>query len=323
MGIGPFERLILTNVPHWVAKGSYRQRIERENQTMKKEYSVKSIAFGIIKVIAFITSVYLFQQLTFIPIGKISARYWSEYDGRGLNEPLFFSSIFAFLLVTIIVCYLFLKFIDKKDWSYLRVVSSKKSKWFLVGLLLSFTAVLLFVAITLVLNLTEINLTPKSFGYIGFYLLLSPMGIFVAVMDEELIARGYVLKTLETHINPVTAIIATSLLFSLAHIFRPNISFIGYLNIFLMGNLLGIVCIVSDSIWLPAGLHFGWNFLLNFLNFPVSGHKYPNPLFSLEYKEYSFISGSKFGPEDSLLITLILIIAVGFLITKFRRNLLA
>lgn len=290
---------------------------------MKKEGSVKSIAFGIIKVFAFVASVYLLQQLAFIPIGEISAKYWAEFDGRGLNEPLFFSSIFAFLLVTIIVCYSFLKLIDKKDWSYLRVVSSKKSKWFLVGVLVSFTAVLLFVAITLLSNLIEISFAPKSLGFISLYLLFSLIGIFVAVMDEELIARGYVLKTLETHINPIAAIIVSSFLFSVAHIFRPNTSLIGYLNIFLMGNLLGILCISYNSIWLPTGLHLGWNFLLNLFNFPVSGQKYPNPIFSLEYKEYSFLSGSRFGPEDSLLITFMLIIGVVYLVMKFKRNLSA
>lgn len=289
---------------------------------MKREYSVKLILFGIFKVITFIALVYLLQQLAFIPIGAISARYWSEFDGRGLNEPLFFSSIIAFLLVTITVCYLFLKFIDKKDWSYIRLMSTQKSKLFFFGNLLSFIAVLLFVAVSVLFGMTEISVSLKTFWNIILYLIFASIGIFIAVMDEELMARGYVLKTLESHINPIIAIAVSSCLFSVAHIFRPNTSLVGFLNIFLMGNLLGIVCIFYNNIWLPIGLHFGWNFLLNLFNFPVSGQKYPNPIFSLEYKEYSLLSGSRFGPEDSLLITFLLIIFLGFFFIKFRRKLL-
>jgi len=51
-----------------------------------------------------------------------------------------------------------------------------------------------------------------------------------------------------------------------------------------------------------VGLHFGWNFFFWLFNFPVNGIRYPNPLLVLEYNEYSPVIGSRFGPEDSVLI---------------------
>ncbi|MFQ5636667.1 MAG: lysostaphin resistance A-like protein [bacterium] len=288
---------------------------------MEKEYSVKLALFGIIKVIAFLISVLILQQLVSMPIGAISAKYWSKFDGHGLNEPFFFSTVTAFLLVTIFVSFVFLKFVDKKNWSYIRVASNTKSRYFIIGILYSFAAVLLFIALTLVSATTEISAKTIAFPDSVLYLIFAFTGIVIAASVEELITRGYFLKTLENHGNAIFAVLVSSSVFSLMHISNSNLSFVGLFNIFLVGGLLGIVCISYNSLWLPLGLHVGWNFLLNLFNFPISGQNYPNPIFKLEYHEYSLVSGSKFGPEDSLFITFLILSLIGFLFIKFRRKL--
>jgi len=282
--------------------------------------STKTKIIGIVKVIAFIISVRFAKKLIFIPLSAFSSRYWSKYDGRGLNEPWYLSSTITILLVTVALCFIFLKYFDKKGWSYIRFKIEKKLKYFSGSAGVSFLLVLIFVLAAVLSNSIEIAISKKSVESIVFYLLVAFIGIFALVLSEEIIARGYVLRTLETHFNKAFAIIVSSILFSLFHILRPNTSILGFLNIFLMGCLLSVLCIYFKSLWVPIGLHFGWNYSLFFYNFPISGHQYPHQLFHMNYLKYSLISGTKFGPEDSLIVTVFLMLFLAYFFKKFKLN---
>jgi hypothetical protein len=224
------------------------------------------------------------------------------------------------LLVTVFVSFLFIKFIEKKDWSYIRLRTDNKMKHFLSGILFSLIMVLIFTLVTIATKQAELNLSPKSLVYILFYLFLTSVGTLAAVINEEIISRGYVLRTLESHINIISAIIISSAFFSLFHFFRPEITLWGFLNIFLIGCFIASVCIYYNSLWTPIGLHLGWNFFLYLFNFPVSGQKYPNPIFSLKHKGYSLLSGSRFGPEDSIIVTILLIVFLAYMYVKFKKR---
>jgi membrane protease YdiL (CAAX protease family) len=287
---------------------------------MGKKSKVKLILLDFIKIIGFIISILLLRQLIFIPLGALSTKYWSKYDGRGLNEPWYLSSSMAIFLVTILVCFIFVKFVDKRDWSYLRLKSDNKLKLFLLGILVSLALTLFFACGLILSGSVVFTVEPKSLGHILFYLTLVLIGGLALVLNEELVARGYVLKTLENHSGAIFAVILSSLLFSLFHMFNPNTSLLGFLNIFLMGCFLALVCIHYNNLWAPIGLHFGWNFSLYLFNLPLSGHQYPNPIFTLKYNEYSLLSGSRFGPEDSIILTILLSIIVAYIFIKLSRK---
>ncbi len=278
----------------------------------------KLVALGIIKVAALLILIQLIQNLVFIPLKALSSKFWSQYDGRGLNEPWFLTSTFAILLITVFTCYVFIRFIDKKNWAYIRLVSKNRFKYFSAGVLVSFLLISFFTIVITSLNAVELNIEIKSISNIFIYLIILSIGLFSLILSEELIFRGYVLKTFESHISILNAIILTSFLFSIFHILRPNTSFLGFVNIFLLGCFVAIICIYYDNLWLPIGLHFGWNFFLWFFNFPISGQKYPNPIFILKYNEYSLLSGSKFGPEDSLMITPFIILFIFYFLLKLK-----
>lgn len=287
---------------------------------MGKRVGFKSMLIGIIKVVSFIITTWILTRLALIPLSAVSAKYWSKYDGRGLNEPWFLTSTIVMLLVTIIVSFLFIRFIEKKDWSYIRLRTDNKMKHFLSGILFSLIIVLVFTFITIITNQAELNLRLKPLDNILFYLALTLFGTFVAVINEEMISRGYVLKTFESHINLISAVVISSALFSLFHFFRPEITLLGFFNIFLMGCFIASLCIYYNSLWAPIGLHLGWNLFLYFFNFPVSGQKYPNPIFNLKYKGYSLLTGSKFGPEDSIIVTILLIVLSAYIYVKIKNR---
>lgn len=179
---------------------------------------------------------------------------------------------------------------------------------------------LLFTLLNIILGNTRLAIIYSSFSTTLFYIVLLGVGIGVLVLYEELIFRGYVLKTLETRFSAFTAVIISSLLFSAAHFLRPDSSLLAFVNIFLAGALLSICCINYNSLWLPIGLHFGWNYFLWIFNYPISNQRWTNPILKLNYKEYNLIVGSEFGPESSLILTVIFMILVGYLLYRLKSK---
>jgi CAAX protease family protein len=287
---------------------------------MPLDFRERRIAVGVGKVLAFlVVTQVLLQVVVFTALRAVSARYWSQYDGRGLNEPWFLSSSIAILGVVLFVTFVFLKYVDRRDWSYVRFRSCRSVRFFGVGLVSSFAAVVLFLAIAINSDVLQLSLSVGAPWQIALYLFLAFVGGGALVVQEELLLRGYALRTLEMTFNRSVGVVATALLFGLFHLGRAQVSVPAVLNIFLMGCLLALVCVRTGSLWSAIGLHFGWNSSLYLFDFPVSGAAYPNPLFALEYKRHSWIGGSAFGPEDSVVVTALMgLLLAGVLMWRSR-----
>ena len=65
----------------------------------------------------------------------------------------------------------------------------------------------------------------------------------------------------------------------------------------------------TRSLWLPFGLHWGWNFSLTTLfSLPTSGMGFPDrQLFMLEQSGPGWLTGGAFGPEGGALATVALV----------------
>lgn len=81
---------------------------------------------------------------------------------------------------------------------------------------------------------------------------LFTMAVLPALL-EEMIYRGYILRTLRPYGN-MFAVIVSSLLFSLMHGNLRQIPFA-----FVVGLVLGLLYVISDNIWLPIAVHFANN----------------------------------------------------------------
>ena len=134
-------------------------------------------------------------------------------------------------------------------------------------------------------------------------LLLGVVVLAVGAAGEELLFRGYGLQQLMRATTPWPAVIGTSALFGLLHFNNPDFSCIGMLNTMLFGTLFGVALVRHRSLWLPYGLHFGWNLTLALAGVNVSG-------LTIRLTDLSFApagpplwSGAEYGPEGSLLTT--------------------
>jgi uncharacterized protein len=137
--------------------------------------------------------------------------------------------------------------------------------------------------------------------------------------QEELLARGYWLQNLSDGINLRWGVLLSSALFALAHSANPNASWEAILGLFLSGLLLAYGYLRSGKLWLPIGLHLGWNFFEGVVfGFPVSGVFFFQ-LLHTQVDGPSLITGGAFGPEAGLVLLPALLLGAA-LIYFYTRN---
>ncbi|MEU3440488.1 lysostaphin resistance A-like protein [Streptomyces griseoincarnatus] len=144
-----------------------------------------------------------------------------------------------------------------------------------------------------------------------------------ASVTEELLFRGVLFRTMEERFGTWGALVPTSVLFGAWHLANPDASLWGAAVIALSaGPMLGAAYVATRSLWLPIGLHFGWNFAASgIFSTEVSGNDTQQGLLDASTSGPTLISGGAFGPEASL-YTLVFcaLVTVGLLWLARRRG---
>jgi len=129
---------------------------------------------------------------------------------------------------------------------------------------------------------------------------------------EELTFRGYAFQLLARW-NVVIGLVVSGALFALTHLSSAGgTTAIVVVNL-LLGHLLFAACYLrTRSLWLPIGLHAGWNITQAWaLGIPTSGQAVPGVLLASTV-EANLWTGSAFGPEAGLGVTILLVAGLLF-----------
>jgi uncharacterized protein len=146
-------------------------------------------------------------------------------------------------------------------------------------------------------------------GMSNWLMLLFTAGI-TAGFVEEFIFRGILLRWIEEFAGSWAALFITSALFGLGHIFNDNATWFSSFAIAVeAGVMLGGAYMLTRSLWLPIGLHFGWNMTQGLVwDVPVSGNDVDGVVDARLVGD-PLISGGAFGLEASVIA---LVVAGGF-----------
>lgn len=144
--------------------------------------------------------------------------------------------------------------------------------------------------------------------------------IFVA-WNEELVYRGYIMQSLASGLNLTLGILISSIYFGIEHLSNPNSNGMAVAGIFLIGLFFAYAYIRTGQLWLPMGLHLGWNFFESAVfGFPVSGYDRPG-LLHITVSGPEFWTGGAFGPEAGFIILPITLLGAVliYLYTRHRK----
>ena len=82
-----------------------------------------------------------------------------------------------------------------------------------------------------------------------------------AAVTEELLFRGVLFRIVEERTGTWIALLLTGVLFGLMHLLNPDASLWGAIAIAIeAGCMLAAAYAATRNLWVPIGLHFGWNF---------------------------------------------------------------
>lgn len=134
---------------------------------------------------------------------------------------------------------------------------------------------------------------------------LSWLSLFLLVgVVEEVIFRGILFRLIADKWNIAVGLTTSSLLFGLAHLGNPGATLWAALAIALAsGWLFGMAYAYHQTIWVPIGMHWAWNYLEGgVFGCAVSGTPLDyRPLITPRISGTDLLSGGAFGPEASII----------------------
>jgi len=134
---------------------------------------------------------------------------------------------------------------------------------------------------------------------------LSWLSLFLLVgVVEEVIFRGILFRLIADKWNIAVGLTTSSLLFGLAHLGNPGATLWAALAIALAsGWLFGMAYAYHQTIWVPVGMHWAWNYLEGgVFGCAVSGTPLDyRPLITPRISGTDLLSGGVFGPEASII----------------------
>jgi uncharacterized protein len=183
---------------------------------------------------------------------------------------------------------------------------------FWIGTAAGAAAAVIVIGGPLLAGAARLEPTPDNPGSLASILFVTCLLIFGAV-GEELLFRGYGFQILLGSLGPVGTLVLSSLLFGWAHASNVNASTLGIINTVGFGVVIGYAFIRSGDLWLPIGVHLGWNWILPLAGVNLSGFTMGLTGYAVRWNAGELWSGGAYGPEASILTCGIIIALMIFL----------
>jgi len=141
--------------------------------------------------------------------------------------------------------------------------------------------------------------------------LLFLLGFLIQGASEEILSRGWMMQVIGARYKPWLGVLISTLFFALVHLGNSGINIPSVLNLLLVAILLSLFVIKDGSLWFACAWHSSWNWIMgNVYGLSVSGSGEKVSIFDLNTKGNELISGAGFGPEGSIITTIVLVISI-------------
>ena len=155
---------------------------------------------------------------------------------------------------------------------------------------------------------------------------LSWLSLFLLVgVVEEVVFRGILFRLITDKWNITVGLTTSSLLFGLAHLGNPGATLWAALAITLAsGWLFGMAYAYHQTIWVPIGMHWAWNYLEGgVFGCAVSGAPLDyQPLITPRISGPDILTGGAFGPEASIIcVALGIVLSIVYTVLYIKKYL--
>lgn len=214
--------------------------------------------------------------------------------------------VLVFLFATIgqlLASLIFVKFILKKNFSYIWLKREKLLENFSLGFFIGFLQISVFVILAMIFSYAQVK--NINFNRIDLKFFMFLIGFTIQSTSEEFLVRGIFTGYLFEKMKASYAVLIPAFIFSLLHLFNGGYTFLSALNTFLVGIFYGILILACKNILLVSGAHSAWNFSMSLIyGLPVSGQVKIEGLIGIENLNVNAMGGI-YGPEGSFLVTII------------------
>jgi len=124
---------------------------------------------------------------------------------------------------------------------------------------------------------------------------------------EEMLFRGFLFRIVASIGGTWIGVAVSAVVFGALHAFNPHATVLSSVAIAIeAGALLAMAYAATQRLWLPIGLHFGWNFTEgSIFGASVSGHPASAGLIRGALTGPDYLTGGAFGIEASALAVLV------------------
>lgn len=236
----------------------------------------------------------------------------NSVQGMFITQVLGIIALFSTLFIT-------LKVLEKKRFKDIGLTSMIKNwKGLIWGLILG--AASMIIIFIMLLSTGDITLENSLLNpHLSKNTMWGILLFIIVAINEETMCRGYIFNTLNQMGKPWVSAAISSGVFAALHLLNPNVKLIGILNIFLVGMLFAYMYIRTNSLWMPIGYHFTWNYFQgSVFGFAVSGTTDAQGIYNIASIKENIFTGGSFGPEAGILATVVLIL--GFVVVWKLTN---
>ncbi len=215
-------------------------------------------------------------------------QHWSEQVTDCLIEPL--AIVLAVLLFVLYTHRVERRRVTELSWQ-------RGPRELLAGCALGAAIMLAVIGLLAALRLYRIT------GVAHWDVIITALVIsFAAGVSEELLFRGVLFRITEDWLGSWWALALSATFFGSAHLANPHATMTAAVAIMIeAGVMLGAAYMLTRRLWLPIGIHAGWNFTQGgIFGVPVSGTA-PHGLLDSTLTGPTWLSGGEFGAEASII----------------------
>jgi membrane protease YdiL (CAAX protease family) len=199
----------------------------------------------------------------------------------------------------------------------------KSVRLMLAGALLGAGLVAIYHIVLIALGNASLQITGQSTGELMQSLRYAATLCLGAAAGEEILFRGVLFRILEQSFGTSLSMALSALIFAAAHVTNPHFTITDMLEVSAGGLMMATAYGATRRLWLPIGIHFGWDFGLGGLFSNPKDLWGIKPLIDVHLQGADHLTGGAFtpdGPEDLVIALVVCLTAAGLFGWRAKRE---